>query len=242
MCTVTFIPQPKGDFILTSNRDENAVRSPQNISQVEQAGATLIFPRDTLAGGTWIAASDDGRVVCLLNGAFEKHKHQPPYKHSRGTMVLDFFIFPSVQDFFKKYDFEGLEPFTFIMVNQEGGLFELRWDGKDTYKKELDSKGFYMWSSASLYTAQVREQRRKWFREWCENRLDFSLEAIQQFHQYGGDGDPWNGFIMNRFGLVQTVSITNIVKQKDETGLIYNDLLRNRITQNHLNLKNFSKN
>lgn len=241
MCTVTFIPQPDGNFILTSNRDENAARSPRHLTRIEQCGVTLVFPRDTVAGGTWIAAADDGRVVCLLNGAFEKHKHNPPYRHSRGTMVLDFFSFPSAPEFFEKYDFTGLEPFTFIIVDQEGRLFELRWDGRKTHEKQLDHKGFYIWSSSTLYPKQIREQREGWFLEWLAGRSDFSLEAIQLFHRSGGDGDTWNGFIMNRDGRVQTVSITNVVKKTDSIGLIYNDLLRNQLKRDYLNLKRYSE-
>ncbi|MCC6723211.1 MAG: hypothetical protein IT258_01785, partial [Saprospiraceae bacterium] len=49
---------------------------------------------------------------------------------------------------------------------------------------------------------------------------------ILEFHQTGGQGDDWNGFIMNREGRVQTVSITQIVKGEEGISLIYNDLLR----------------
>ncbi|MEO0339976.1 MAG: NRDE family protein, partial [Bacteroidota bacterium] len=89
MCTVTFIPQQGQDFILSSNRDEQASRSPQGLSRIDQFQKELLFPRDTEAGGTWIAASNKDQVVCLLNGAFELHHRQPPYRKSRGIMVLE---------------------------------------------------------------------------------------------------------------------------------------------------------
>ena len=237
MCTVTYIPQSDGNFILTSNRDENAARSPRHLTRTEQDGVTLIFPRDTAAGGTWIAASEDGRVVCLLNGAFEKHRHTPPYKYSRGMMVLDFFAFPSALDFCNKYDFQGLEPFTFIMVDQES-LFELCWDEVQAHVKKLNPRGYYIWSSATLYPKEIRERREGWFTDWLRERSDFSLEAIQQFHRTGGEGDTWNGFIMNREGRVQTVSITNLIKKYDCIKLIYNDLLRKMIKHEKVSLKN----
>ena len=120
-------------------------------------------------------------------------------------------------------------------------MFELRWDGKKTHEKQLDHKGFYIWSSSTLYPTQIREQRDSWFLEWLAGRSDFSLEAIQQFHRSGGDGDTWNGFIMNRDGRVQTVSITNVVKKTDSIGLIYNDLLRNQLKRDYLNLKRYSE-
>ena len=228
MCTVTYIPQPGGHFILTSNRDENAARSPRHLDCERVGEASLIFPRDTAAGGTWIAASDTNRVACLLNGAFVKHKHQPPYKRSRGLMVLDFFRFATAGDFFEKYDFHGMEPFTLIIVD-DGQPYELRWDEQRTHVQQLDPQGYYLWSSATLYPGKVGEMRQQWFRDWLDERQDFSLEATQHFHRTGGEGDTWNGFIMNREGRVQTVSVTNIVKNAEGISLIYNDLLRNNI-------------
>ncbi len=233
MCTVTYIPQPNNNFTLTSNRDEAAHRSPQNLTQAELHGLELIFPKDAGAGGTWIAASSDGRVVCLLNGAFEKHKHQPPYRRSRGIMVLDYFKCKSTADFYKQYDFEGMEPFTFVLVGKNE-LHELRWDEKKAHLKELDTKGFYMWSSATLYTPEIRLKREAWFNDWLEARNDFSLKAIQEFHLHGGERDNWNGFIMNRLNLVQTVSITNVIKKNDRMEMIYNDLLRKNILSDYI--------
>jgi hypothetical protein len=224
MCTVTFIPQQDEGFILTSNRDENAARSPQNITEEQMGENKLIFPRDTAAGGTWIAASNSDKVVCLLNGAFVRHKHEPPYRRSRGLMVLDFFEFKRATDFFKLYKFEGMEPFTMVIYDF-GELFELRWDGALPYVKQLDMNKRHIWSSATLYDKTVTEKREKWFADWLEQRTDFSLEAILGFHQNAGDGDPENDVIMNRKGLVQTVSITQIVKQSNQVEMIYRDLL-----------------
>ena len=236
MCTVTFIPQEEDGFILTSNRDENAARSPQNITE-EQTGTTnLIFPRDTAAGGTWIAAADTDKVVCLLNGAFEKHKHEPPYRRSRGLMVLDFFDYLKAVDFFKLYKFEGMEPFTMV-VYDHGDLFEFRWDGQLPYIQQLDKKKRHIWSSATLYDKEVIQKRENWFVDWLKNRTDFGLDAILDFHQNAGDGDPENDVIMNRKGLVQTVSITNIIKQGNQIEMIYRDLLNSQLKQAKILLK-----
>ena len=223
MCTVTYISQGKGKFILTSNRDEHAARSPQNISKIHQEETTLIFPRDNQAGGSWIAASDDDKMVCLLNGAFKQHARKPTYKRSRGIMVLDFFKHETAQDFLQNYDFEGMESFTKIIFDK-GVLFETRWDENQLFVKELDPKGYYLWSSATLYTQKIRAKRQFWFQKWLENRTDFSLKAINNFHQNGGKWDTWNGFIMNRCDIVQTVSITNIIKKSSKFEMIYKDL------------------
>ena len=236
MCTVTYIPQPNNNFILTSNRDEAPHRSPQNMTQIELHGLELIFPKDAGAGGTWITAANDGRVVCLLNGAFEKHKHQPPYRRSRGIMVLDYFKYNSAVEFYEQYDFEGMEPFTFVLVGKNE-LHELRWDEKKAHLKELDTRGYYIWSSATLYTPEIRLKREVWFNDWLGNRNDFRLKEIQEFHLHGGERDEWNGFVMNRMNLVQTVSITNVIKKNNRMEMIYNDLLRENLLSKYVNRK-----
>jgi uncharacterized protein with NRDE domain len=236
MCTVTYIPQPGGNFILTSNRDENAARSPQHLTLTELEGVSLVFPRDTTAGGSWIAASGGNQVVCLLNGAFVKHRHTPPYKKSRGLMVMEFFTYSSAPGFFEKYHLGGMEPFTLVVVDN-GRLYELRWDGQQTHVKPLDAGGKYIWSSATLYPPEIQEQRNGWFRDWLKGRQDFSLDAIQQFHRSGGAGDAWNGFIMNRHGKVQTVSITNVLKSNSGIEMIYNDLLRQTVKRGKVALR-----
>jgi transport and Golgi organization protein 2 len=236
MCTVTYIAQPGGNFILTSNRDENAARSPQHLTLTEHGDVPLIFPRDTTAGGSWIAASGNNRVVCLLNGAFVKHKHTPPYKKSRGLMVMEFFTHPSAPGFFEKYDFAGMEPFTLVVVD-DGHLYELRWDGQQAHVKPLNASGKYIWSSATLYPPEIKALRNGWFSNWLEGRQDFGLGAIQQFHRTGGAGDTWNGFVMNRHGKVQTVSITNVVKNDAGIEMIYDDLLRQTVKRGEIPLR-----
>ncbi len=42
-------------------------------------------------------------------------------------MVLDFFSFEKAEDFFRNYRFQGMEPFTMVIV-ERGKLWELRWD------------------------------------------------------------------------------------------------------------------
>lgn len=226
MCTVTYIPQPDGRFILTSNRDESPLRSPEGLSAESHYGKILLFPKDKGAGGSWIAASDDNRLGCVLNGAFVKHKHQPPYRKSRGLMLVEFFAFPSVNDFAEQYDFEGIEPFTLIVVDRNMP-FEIRWDERKLHLKALNPSEKYLWSSATLYPPEIQKKRLQWFSAWKKNRVDFGLEVIREFHLNGGEPDPWNGFVMNRNNKVRTVSVTSVVQEPDGFEMVYGDLLRN---------------
>ncbi len=238
MCTVTYIPQANNSFVLTSNRDEQPGRSPKNISTINGDDIQLVFPRDSGAGGTWIAMSDTDRTVCVLNGAFEAHQMRFDYRMSRGLMVLEFFQYAHADDFFSRFDFKGMEPFTMIICEQ-GALYELRWDEHKAHVTPLDTAGFHIWSSATLYEKAVRAKRERWFADWLQQKADTSLESILDFHQRAGDGDPWNDVIMDR-GFVRTVSITNVIKASDMANMIYNDLIRSQQSQANIALKNYS--
>jgi len=236
MCTVTFIPQADQGFILSSNRDEQADRSPQNITIADIAQQKLLFPRDAGAGGTWIAVSDQNKMLCLLNGAFEIHQRQLPYRLSRGVMVLDFFNYPEAKDFMAQYNLENIEPFTLVIYDR-GALYELRWDGIERYIKVLDPQQIHIWSSATLYSKEVREKREKWFADWQQKNEHLDLTAILDFHKNAGEGDPWNDVIMNRLGIVETVSITNVVGTAEAIQMLYHDLVNNKIKQEKIYLK-----
>ncbi len=134
MCTVTYLPI-QGGFTLTHNRDEAPSRSLFSIErQRTNRRDTLLFPRDAKAGGTWIVATQSGKTACLLNGAFLKHHRQPPYRRSRGLMLLDFLDLEQPDSFFEQYPLEGIEPFTLLFF-QQGNVVEFRWDGAERFHK-----------------------------------------------------------------------------------------------------------
>ncbi len=85
MCTVTFIPV-NDRYYITSNRDEKRIRSQAIFPQVHtENGNKIIYPQDADAGGSWIAMHGNGNAAVLLNGAFEKHEPDPPYKKKPGN-------------------------------------------------------------------------------------------------------------------------------------------------------------
>ena len=236
MCTVTYIPQGENHFVLTSNRDEQPSRSPKNISHINRDGQHILFPKDKMAGGTWIAASSHNKVICLLNGAFEKHDRTPPYKRSRGLMMLDFFSYQHAEWFLDEYDFPGMEAFTMIIWD-DGNLLEARWDEQQLHIAELDPAHPRIWSSSTLYDPGAKAKRQRWFADWLLRAAPRDKEAILEFHTSAGDGDPWNDVIMNRNDLVQTVSITCIEKNPTFTNVTYRDLLSEQVGQAKIDLK-----
>ncbi|MEQ1745798.1 MAG: NRDE family protein [Saprospiraceae bacterium] len=236
MCTVSYLPVRDG-FVLTHNRDEAPSRSLHGLAR----SGPLLFPKDAKAGGTWIATARSGRTACLLNGAFVKHRHQPPYRRSRGLVLLDFFEWPEPNDFFEQYDLNGIEPFTFLFLGQER-IVELRWDGDHRHLAERPTEQPHFWCSATLYPPDMQVQREQVFRNWLGTDKHVTAgrlpAAIFRLHLQGSVGDPENDFVMNRAEHVRTVSVTQVVRRAAGASMRYIDLLngggavRKRITEN----------
>lgn len=233
MCTVTFIPTGKNKFIFTSNRDEAPKRSATEVVKESQDGKVLLFPRDALARGTWISISESNQLVCILNGAFIKHKHRPPYRLSRGIMALDFFRYKNAATFFEQYNFEGIEPFT-MAIYDDGNLYELRWDEKEKHIKVLDTSKQHIWSSCTLYTEEWQEKRRQWFAEWDKKTKAINPNVVLDFHRNGGEGNENFDVVMNWNNIVRTTSITQIVKEENQMEMRFEDLLEGEVKMDTL--------
>ncbi|WP_041616233.1 NRDE family protein [Spirosoma linguale] len=223
MCTATYLPISPAGFVLTHSRDEKTSR-PRALppTTLRIGGQPVTFPKDPQGMGTWIAQSK-GLTACLLNGAFVAHQPKPPYKHSRGLIVLDVFDYVSIDSFIKHYAFTGLEPFTLILAETDR-LVEVRWNGKRVFITEKDPAAPHIWSSATLYTADMMRERESWFTQWQHQTKHWSVEAIRHFHKTAGDGNPHTALRMNRQHQYATVSLTTALHTATQTELVYEDL------------------
>ena len=236
MCTVTFLPLSNTDFILTSNRDEQRLRETFHPKIYEEDGVEMLFPKDKVAGGTWIGASSKKRLVCVLNGGFQKHKRKGNYSKSRGLIAKELLKENSLQPYLDNLDLLGVEPFTMIVVdwnNNELNLVEVVWDEHEkhltTHKNEPK-----IWSSSTLYTDEIKELRNYWFRQWLREN-EFTSEAILQFH-HTETGDKEQSILMKR-SYVETVSITSVKKLENSVEMVYEDVAHPKktiINFNHL--------
>jgi len=230
MCTVSFIPISEHDFILTSNRDESPMRETLFPKIYKQDIIKLLYPKDKLAGGTWIGASEHQRLICLLNGGFNPHKRKENYRMSRGKIVTDLLSVNDIDKVMDKYDLIDIEPFTLILVNwkHELQLKELVWDGKDKFisNKPLQPT---IWSSSLLYSEDVKRKRERWFSDFLNSAEGITEDSIINFHKNAGDGDVETNLIMDR-KFVRTKSITEIKKNKDRCTMRYEDLIEQKVS------------
>ncbi len=225
MCTVSFIYKGNAAFVLTSNRDESPVRDTDKPSVYDISDTKMVFPKDVIAGGTWIGASDKKRVVCLLNGGFTQHKRLPEYRHSRGVVVKDFLAATNIVEKVQTYNLDLIEPFTIVIVdwNETLQLFELVWDGTKKHFQKL-SLTSHIWSSSTLYTEKMKEMRRDWFSKFQLEKT-VNANSVLNFHKTAGIGDPNVDVMMDR-GIVQTISITQIEKEASVITMNYYNLIK----------------
>ncbi len=224
MCTVTFLPLANNNFILTSNRDEQRQRETYPPKKYEEDGIALFYPKDKLAGGTWIGTSSKNRLVCVLNGAFIKHKRKDSYKKSRGVIAKEILTAPDFQKYIKNLELKGIEPFTMVIIdwnNNNLNLFELIWDENQQHFAKLKNEP-KIWSSATLYTPEMTEIRKNWFQNYLDSN-EFSSESILEFH-HSEIGDKEQAVFMKR-PYVETVSITSVKKVATEIEMLYEDVV-----------------
>jgi hypothetical protein len=185
---------------------------------------SLYYPIDPQAMGTWFCAKSNGDVIVLLNGADKMHIPSPPYRNSRGLVLLEIAGFGNLTFGWEKIELESIEPFTLVLC-ASSRLFQCRWNGATKAIIELDASTPRIWSSTTLYSAEVIASREKWFKEFLAERKGIlTSESLMAFHTQTQSADKVNGLIINRAEQLLTKSVTQCV--------IENDLL----TINHFDL------
>ena len=226
MCTITFVPLSDSfeNFVLTSNRDEAVARKTHLPDVYVESGLKLLYPKDAVAGGTWIGLSEQKRVVCLMNGGFEKHLRKPPYPKSRGMVVKDLLVAEDFLHIFNESNFNQTEAFTAIVAEWEKGLelYRLVWDGERKHQEQLPLQN-YIWTSSFLYSPEARRTRQQNFTDFCCGKHP-GAQQMMKFHSSREGGED-KGLIIDK-GSLKTCSITQVLRSADEVKMIYKDLLR----------------
>lgn len=231
MCLVSYIPTAHG-YILSSNRDEFRDRSAESFENIRIGKEQVLFPKDP-KGGSWVMVSDFHRVICLLNGAFENHMRKPPYRHSRGLVMKSFFEYDDAVAFFEHYNLENIEPFTMVIMDRDR-LYEYRWDGVIKHVSYLQRNEVHIWSSATLYDHSARQERTKTLLENLKSVENSAYSAIQSAHLFTDPNNVWNGLVMNRGNVVQTISHTQVISERDSIRIKYLNLLNDELVESSI--------
>lgn len=236
MCTLTYVPTHSG-FIVTSNRDESLKRGSAIPPTVHRANAQdVLMPQDPDKGGTWIAMTEAGRVAVLLNGAHERHKWEPPYRSSRGIVLLDSLRFNDLEAFSDQYDFEGIEPFTIITL-QPGSISDFRWDYKQSHITHVDSTTPHVWSSAQLYLPELHLELVNRWDNFIASPQNLTPEALLQFNQSETYESRMQRAGIERFKGLSTVSVSSIEVGADEARFNYFNTQTSETSRTKLSLR-----
>lgn len=229
MCTLTYIPTKEGAYI-TSNRDELNTRPTSPPEKRNYHQMDLFFPKDEVAGGSWIASDKKAHIRCLLNGAFESHQREESYRKSRGIILLDSFQYDSFLSFVEQYDFSNIEPFTLVSFDLENThqIEEVRWDGEKTHYQQFENNQPLMWSARAMYNPEHRKKRRQWFDGWLTQYAQENDRNILKFHTSRHSEDPHYDILMKRENGVATTSVTQVRKKGSELTMQYKDLKRGK--------------
>lgn len=227
MCTVSFYSD-ENKVILTSNRDENSKR-PAALAPEKYVvkDSTLYYPKDPQAGGTWFVVKSNGDALVLLNGSEKKHDSTPPYRKSRGLILLDIACKKNMLDYWKSINLNYIEPYTLVVFEYQK-LYQLRWDGTTKKSIELSNEKPHIWSSSTLYSTETTKNREDWFSDFLKSRNHkINENDLFQFHSETHTEDSKNGLIINRNDKTLTKSITQCVLSNAEFSMSHHDLATN---------------
>ncbi len=220
MCVLTYIPHADGRVTITHNRDEHILRPKALPPQSYWIGKEEVtFPKDPQGGGTWFAGHKDW-VCCLLNGAFEAHTSQPPYRASRGIIITDFFQYADIQDFIKRFEPRGIEPFTFVAFDLKSKkIYQLVWDERVLQIRHLDPTQAHIWSSSTLYNTSIKATRAQIFKQFAS--IKPTHQQIVDFHKVNINNDLHKSFFVNINDKIKTVAITQVTGRHGTMKLRY---------------------
>lgn len=224
MCIVNYIPLGNDSFALTHSRDESIKRPLASSPLLKEInGQKHVFPIDPLGKGTWIGMSENGRVACILNGSDEWHKHDPPYRHSRGLIIPAYFSSSSFYEFFRNYNFEGLEPFTLVVFEQQK-IYIGTFDGTESAIKILDKSKAFLLTSAKLYSQESTLDKKLKFNNWWDTYPKVTYSEIVNHNLKWRYENELDKSLTNGHP-VQTVSLTAIYYNPKKTRMDYYDLV-----------------
>lgn len=224
MCTISILtlehpgrPGPAG-FRVVCNRDEHRERSQATAPRWHtlSTGGRAVWPTDTHAGGTWIAAAEHGLVLAVLN-----HYPNPPVNvvglrglASRGLMIPELISEPTAEAVAARVrdnDLDKYAPFRLLAIDSAGAggvvrAAEVRWNRTDLSVSWQAGRALCFVSSG-LGDARAAP-RLPLFREMVADG-GATPERQDEFHRHTWPDRPEVSVMMSRTE-ARTVSVTRL--------------------------------
>jgi hypothetical protein len=167
MCTLTYLLNQNG-YELFFNRDEQRTRllaTPPQLHQIESA----IYPIDPQGNGTWIAVSEQGMSLALLNNYQAVVNINKDNVMSRGKLILS--LLHNKENVIKQLkvmDLEVFQPFQLCVFpdtlsKDNPTIHCVKWDGRKLVDVSLDVKTDLPITSSSIDFIDVSKKRRSRF-------------------------------------------------------------------------------
>lgn len=218
MCTLSVVASGDGRGVrLLMNRDERRLRPIASPPVVHAVGNGLsIWPRDPESGGTWIAATDAGLALAVLN--VDGHRRSAE-RLSRGLLIPRLAACRSIDqllDAWSGLDTSAFAPFRLVAITRSALAIGHSVDRS----LEVTRLGqAHLLASSSLGDAQVEPARRALFSELLRTESD-PHAAQTQLHQHAWPDRRHLSVMMNRVDAC-TVSLTEVVLTAGAVSLGY---------------------
>jgi hypothetical protein len=186
---------------------------------VVQNSPQAIHPIDPQSGGTWIAGTDAGLALAILN-VNPRHPQQAPGRKSRGLIIpelLGALDLSSALRMANDIDTSVHSPFRLILAAQ-GEVAEVLWTGDRWAVRRQRVEGPLLYTSSGLGDERVSEPRSRLFASLFSGN---NLPARQaSFHRHSWAQSPELSVCMRR-GDACTVSMTTVEIGNDALTMTY---------------------
>lgn len=218
MCTLALLPLPTGALLVAMNRDELRSRPAALGPAVHRWQRTAaIAPVDAHAGGTWIAVTEHGLVLTLLNRydtprALQRALHPLPGAPSRGHLIPSLADLRTPDEVARRCASDAgllrdLAPFDLVVARgtrTPNGVdaVQVRWDGAHFERYRLE--GPFLLASPALDQVRTQAARRAVFPALVTACAEAEDDAAAQhtvrawFSQHLGGAPGPKGVCMHR--------------------------------------------
>jgi hypothetical protein len=222
MCTVSLVASPDGSALrLLMNRDERRLRPVAQPPTVHQTGrGQAVWPTDPVSGGSWIAATDTGFALVVMN--IDGHRRSPELL-SRGTLIPLLSACRSVDEVVDRWtalDVSAFAPFRLLAITRQA--LAVCSSVQRTASVSRIGRA-HLFASSSLGDAMAEPMRRELFAQLLRTEAD-PFAAQSRLHQHAWPDRRHLSVMMSRVDAC-TVSQTEVLLSGSAVSLMYRPVM-----------------